>query len=804
VRELVDDLRSGIRALARRPGFLVAATVLLGLGVGATTSVFSLIDSCLLRPLPYADASRVVSITEERPGSRSRTRLHPLHLFLVQAEARSFDSIASYVTADNVGFDLSWGDQPERVAGAAVSAGFFRILGVEPALGRGFTKQEDAAGAPVVILSHRLWKGRYGEDPALVGRPIKVSGVDRIVVGVMPPGFDFPGVEIWLPDPLHVDEAMGLPVLTTYSHAVLARLKEGTTLEQARGEMKRLTRSLWEAEPWIASKRLAFTLTPLREELLGDLRLILWVLFGSTGLLLLITCTNLSNLFLGRLITRQAELALRSVLGATDRRLARQLLVEAMFVGVAGGLAGLLLSALTLKGVLPLLAPILPPWLVVRMDLRVLGFVVFVAGLTGILTGLVPVLRRARFASRDRLAEVSSSSPRGRRLWGLLVVAQIALSFVLLIGVGLMFRSSRKLAERPLGFDPAHILTFEVAMNKRLYPSGADRLRFAHRIQERLSRMPGVVSAAVSVGLPIEDSGYSVFLVTREDQEQADLTTLPMADCWMVSPSFFRTTGIRLERGQGFTANDHAQAPPVVIVDEAVEARLWPGESALGKRLQTGGVWREVVGVAAPVATGRPRQEPADLIFAPLDQTVYPASSFTILLKTAGKPQSLIPAVRVAIRDVSPRQTVYGLTTMDARLTQASARERLVSLVLGLFALFGLILALSGLFAVVRFAAVVRHKELGIRIALGAGRSEILKLALWQGGRLIVAGVAAGLAIALPSAQLLSRLLYGVSPSDPLTYLAVAALLVAAALPAVVLPGIEALRSGPVRLLRSD
>lgn len=803
---LLDDLRNGAKTLARRPRFAGMAALLLGLGLGAATAVFTLVDACLLQPLPYADARRIVAITEEGGGSASRWNLHPFHLFLVQSEARSFDRITSYVKSDSVGFDLAAGDRIERVKGAAVSSTFFTLLGVEPEMGRGFTDEEDAAGEAVVILSHRLWKGIYGGDTAILGRPVKVSGVERTVVGVMPAGFDFPGVEIWLPDPLHVDKAMGLPVLTTYSQAVLARLGEGVTLEQARDEMRRLTRSLWETDPWIAHKRLAFTLTPLREALLGDLRIVLWVLFGSTGLLLLITCTNLSNLLLGHLITRQPELALRLVLGATDRRLARQLVVESVLLGAAGGLAGLFFANMILSGILPLLSPLLPVGVDVRMNLRVLGFLGVVAALAGVFTGILPVLRRSRLATRAALGESHSSSTGvgGRRLWGRLVAAQLALSFVLLIGVGLMVRSYRELADRRLGFDPADVLTFEATMSKRLYPGHADRLAFAGRLAERLSSLPGVESVAVSIGVPLENSGHDIFLVTRDEQETADLTTLPMALCWSVTPSFFRTMRVRLERGREFTAADHQHAPLVVIVDEAVSRRLWPGESALGKRLKLNGQWREVVGVVAPVATVKPRQDRADLIFIPLDQDTFPASRFTVSLRAPGEPPGLSQAVRRVVHEVSPEQTIYGMTTMAARVAEASSRERLISLILGLFASIGLVLALSGLFAVVRFAAVVRNRELGIRMALGAGHSDILKLMLGQGGRLIAAGLAAGLAIALPATQLLSRLLYGVSASDPLTYLGTALLVAGAALPAVLLPGIEALRSDPVKSIRAD
>lgn len=807
MQALIDDTRSAFKALVRRPRFALLATLLLGLGLGAATAVFTLIDACLLRPLPFADADRLVRIGEEHPGAPRSRAMSPFHLFLLQAESRSYERIAHYVQTDSVGFDLLLRDHAERVVGAAVSADFFPLLGVQPALGRWFTESEDTAGEPVVILGDRLWRSAYGGDRSLLGRAVKVSGRERTVVGIMPPGFEFPGVELWVPNPVHVDRAMDLPLTATYSQVVLARLKDGVTLEQARGELTRLTRSLWESDSWAAGKQTRFSLVLLREAILGDLRIVLWVLFGSTGLLLLITCTNLSNLLLGRALARQPELALRLVLGATDRRLARQLLTESLALGVAGGGAGVLFSALSLKAAVPLLAQYLPPGTEVRINLRVLGFLALAAILTGMLTGLAPVLRRSRLATRERLAESPSSSAgrRGRRLWGRLVMAQLALSFVLLVGVGLMLRTYWELASRHLGFDPGNVVTFDVPLPKRLYPSRAEQLAFVHRASARLAGLPGVVSVAFSQGAPLTASGMSTFLVTREEQvSQEDLTTLPEAVSWYVTPPFLQTLGIRLKKGRGFTTDDTKDAPPVVIVDEAVESRLWPGESALGKRLYTAGRWAEVVGVAAPVAAQGPRDVASDVIYLPLDQGVMLAWSYTVTLRTSGPPLVLIPMIRQALQEISPEQTIHGITTMEARLAAASSRERLTSLLLGGFALIGLSLALCGLFAVVRYAVLARRREIGIRLALGASRPDVLKLVLGHGGRLIAAGLVAGLAVALPSARLLARLLYGVTASDPLTYAAVALLVAATALPAVILPALEALRIDPVRSIRSE
>ncbi|MEA2558889.1 MAG: putative transport system permease protein [Acidobacteriota bacterium] len=808
---LVDDLRHGLRSLVRWPGFTLAATLFLGLGAGVTAAVFSLVDAYLLRPLPYANAERIVVISEGRPTSSVKQALAPDHLFLIEAEARSFDLVATYVAKQTIGFDLSrggdsGGGRPERIQGGAASPSFFEILGVKAALGRTFTEQDETGADPVVILSHRLWRRRFGGDPGVIGRRIDVSGTPRAIVGVLSAGFGFPEVELWVPRPLYVFQALGYPITATFYPRVLAHLKEGVSLAQARDELHRLSRGIADIDGFAYKKGMVFHAVPLREALLGDLKPLLWMLFGSVALVLLITCTNLSNLMLGRLILRQPELAMRSVLGASRGRVARQLILECLCLGLAAGTVGLLAGRLTLQVLLPFSAPLLPTDATPQIDLRVLGFLFGVSAVCGVLAGLAPILHRSRPDERQRLAEAAAGASRfrGRKLWGLLVVAQLALSFMLLAGEGLVLRSFQALSERRLGFDPRNVLTFDVFLRKHEYASNPERFRFLQETMERLSRIPGVLSVASSDGLPIQGGGSQQFVITREEQLREDLADLPMTDSWAVSSSFFRTMGIGIRKGRVFTPQDGVTSQPVVIVDERLAERTWPGAPALGKRIRINGVWREVVGIAGRVENQEPGLEPATLIYIPLVQEALPRPSYHLALRSAGDPLRLVPAVTAAVQEVNPDQTLYGVTTMASRLAESSSRERLVSLALGLFALLGLILALSGLFAVVRFATMQRRREIGIRMALGASQTDVLKLILRDGSRLIVAGLALGMGAAAFSSQALSHLLYGVTPGDLVTFVGVAVALAVAALAAVLLPGLEALRSDPLRTIRSE
>lgn len=801
---VMDDLRQGLKALVRRPGFTLSVALLLGLGVGVTAAVFTLVDAYLLRPLPYADAERIVLISQARPDSTTRRALAPDHVFLIEAEARSFDLVALYVAQDTIGFDLAGKQGVERVQGAAASPSFFAILGIRPVLGRTFTEEDETGADPVAILSHRLWQRRFGGDPAVIGKRIQVSGTSRAIVGVLPPGVRFPEADLWVPRPLYVFQALGYPVTMTYYPRVLARLKDGVTVAQARDEVQRLSQGLAGIDDYAFKQGMVFHIATLRDELLGDLRHLLWMLFGSVALVLLISCTNLSNLLLGRLILRQPELAMRSVLGASRKRVARQLLLECLCLGLAAGGVGLLVGHLTLRILLPLSASLLPSGTAPEIDMRLVGLLFGVAAVCGVLAGLAPVL--GRLDERQRLAEAGpgASRFRSRKLWGLLVIAQLALSFVLLAGEGLVLRSFQTLAGRQLGFDPRNVLTVDVFLNKHEYTTNPDRFRFLQEAQDRLARIPGVASVAVSNALPIQEGGFQQFVITREEQIEEDLAGLPTTDSWAVSPSFFRTLGIPIRKGRPFTQDDRETSQPVVIVDEALANRTWPGGAALGRQLRINGVWREVVGIAGVVENRQPKQDRATLIYLPLVQESMPNPSYHVVVRSFGDAPGLLPAVAAAIQEINPDQTLYGVNTMEERLAASSSRERLISLVLGLFAVLGLLLALSGLFAVVRFATMERRREIGIRMALGARRADVLKLVLRDGGRLIALGLVLGALAALLSSQALSRLLYGVTPADPLTFLGAGFTLAATSLVAVLLPGLEALRSDPLQTIRSE
>lgn len=801
---MVDDLRNSLRALLRRPGFSIAVTLLLGLGIGATAAVFALADTYLLRPLPYVDAARIVSISEGRTASRDRFGLQPDHVSLLQQEARSFDRISAYV-AGGIGFDVMGRDGAVRVQGGAASADLFDLLGTRPVLGRLFLETDEVEETAVVVVGHGFWQRYLAGDRQVIGRTILVSGVSRQVVGVLPPDAAFPEIEIWVPQPLRLSYAVGNPLFTTYSMRILARLREGVTLEQARDEMRRLSRSLSEVDPYAAKTGMVFHVTPFRDVLVGELGTVLWVLFGSVGFVLLITCTNVSNLFLGRLITRQPELTMRAVLGASRLRLARQLLFECICLGLLAAGLGLLLGKLGLDLLLPFAAPLLPHGEVPRIDLRVLGFMLGTALLCGILSGIAPVLARTLKKSPGILSEGSPSRPKARRLWGLLVVLQLALAFVLLAGEGLMLRSFQALSSRPLGFEPANVLTFDLFLSKHEYATSPERLRFLQEVISSLSSLPGTHSVSVSTGLPIAGGGLSEFVLTSDQQEAEDLASLPRSDCWHVSPSFFSTLGIPLLRGRAFTTHDTLSSMPVVILDESLAHRFWPGEPTLGKRVKISGVWREVVGIAGKVANRKPHGESAPLLYAPLTQLHMPLPEYHVALRTVRDPMEAAAAETLdVIRHLNPRQAVYGITTMEARVVATRSRERLTSLVLGIYSVLGLGLALTGIFALVRFAAVQRRKEIGIRIALGAARRDVLSLVLREGLSLIMLGLCLGAGAAWLSTKALARLVYGGNPGEPMTLAGIAFALAVMAIIAALLPGVETLRADPVSSMRTE
>jgi putative ABC transport system permease protein len=798
----LDDLRAAVRSLARRPAFTLAVALVLGLGTGLNAALFSFVDAVLLRSLPYPNEESLVTVWMVDPLSPLK-RAPPLpdEFFVLEEKARSFAHLGAYVANEEIGFDLSQGGAPpERVPGAAVTPGFFAALGVAPIHGRVFgTEEELPGGEPVVVLGHQLWRSRFGADPAVVGRRIALSGIARTVVGVMPPGFDFPGADLWVQSPLEVSRAMNLPLLVTYNLRVIARLKDGVSPEAAQAEMDGIGRGL--REEGISRGDYAPRVVSLRELLLGDARRALAVLFAAAGVVLLITCGNVASLVLGRLIARRPELALRLVAGATRRRLLSQLALESLALGLLGGVAGLAVCFVGLRGLFPLIAESLPRNAEPRVDARVLGFLLAVSALTGLAAGVLPAWRRSAGLSAT-LRDQGGASGRSR-LWGMLVAAQLALTFVLLAGGGLMARSLYALLHRDLGFAPDHVLTMQLVLNRERSPTEEDRTALVERIVARIAALPRVTGAAASTGLPLRGGGHGM-LFEVEGREYTETDQLPFSEAFEVTPGFFAALGAPLVAGRLFTAADDARAPGVIIVDAELAERFWPSGRAVGQRIRISGTWREIVGVVRPIEHGGLREDSGTLLYVPLAQVYLPAPFVQILVRTEADPMAVAPAVRAAVGEVDSRQPVTGVASLEEVIRASLARDRSIAVLLGLFSLLALVLALTGVYALVTFAAERRRREIGIRIALGARPIGVLALVLRQGMLVTGAGLAAGLAAALASTRALEHFVYGLAASDPVTFLLAGFVLAAAVLAAALIPGIRALRVDPARVLRPE
>jgi putative ABC transport system permease protein len=788
--------------LARRPAFTLTAALLLGLGLGLNTALFSLVDAVLLRPLPYPQEESLMTVwmVDPQAPAKRAPALPDEYLFL-QQRARSFTHLGAYVAGEEIGFDLSLGDAlAQRVPGAAVSPGFFAALGVEPLHGRWFGLEDEAPGGmPAVILGHDLWTRRFRADPAIVGRRIELSGIGRTVVGIMPPGFDFPGAELWVQRPLETSRAMNLPLLVAYRWRVIARLKDGVSQEAAQAEMSVLGDLL--VKEGISRGSYGPQVLSLRELLLGDTRRALQVLCAAAVLVLGITCSNVTSLVLGRLIARRPELNLRLVAGATTGRLLRLLGLEGLALGLLGGVVGLALCVAGLRGLTPWIAESLAWSAEPRVDARVLCFLVALSALTGLATGVLPGWQRA--ATLAATLRDASGITHHSRLWGLLVAGQLALAFVLLSGGGLMVRSLYGLLHRDLGFAPGNVLTLKLVLTRERLPTREDRADLVGRVVARIAALPGVTGAAASTGLPLRGGGREV-LFEVEGREGLDLEEMPSSVSFEVTPGFFAALGVPLVAGRPFTASDDALAPRVVIVDTRLAGLHWPRGQAVGQRLRVNGSWREVVGVVRTIEHGSLRENSGTLLYLPLAQADLPSPFVQVLAKTAADPGAVASAIRRAVGEVDGRQPVFGVASLEDVIGAALAREQAVAVLLGLFSLLALVLALTGVYALVSFAATRRGREMGIRVALGARPSSLLGLVVRQAAIVGGAGLAGGLAAALACSSVLQHFVYGLAVWDPLTFVGVGLLLAASGLAAAIVPGIRALRADPGGVLRPE
>jgi predicted permease len=807
-KDIWQDLRYGLRALRKRPGFTAVAVITLALGIGANTAIFSVVNTILLRPLPYKDPDRLVMVWEDAT-KHGYPRDTPAAANFVdwREQNKVFEGMAA--VADQ-SFNLTGVGDPERLDGKRVSANLFGLLGVEPVLGRGFLPEEDAPGAGrVAVLSHGLWQRRFGADPAVVGRALDLNGQSYTVVGVMPPAFQFPSpdVQLWVPIAFTQQQAASRG---NHYLQVVARLKPGVGVEQAQAEMSTIASRLQQQYPE-QNTDLGAAVVPLHEQVVGDIRPALLILLGAVGFVLLVACANVANLLLARAAARQKEIALRVALGASRARLVRQFLTESLLLAALGGVVGLLLA---LWGV-NLLKAFVPDSIsqvkAIAVDVKVLGFTLLVSLFTGFVFGLAPATQASNFNLSETLKEGGRdaiSSGRGKRIRSALVVAEVAVSLVLLVGAGLLINSFLRLRSVEPGFRADNLLTMGVVLPAQKYPDHARRAAFYDELLRRVEAVPGVKSAAVTNWIPLVKQGDSTS-ITVEGRPAPEPGKELIAVTRVVSPDYFKTMGIQLSRGRAFDASqDRADSPGAVVVSETAARRYWPGEDAVGKRLSIGNPenpddWLTVVGVANDV-----RQFQLDADPKPQMYLTYAQAGFfvprNLVVSTSVEPLSVAVAVRNAVWGIDRDQPVSNVRTMEDVLSDSIARQRFSMLLLGIFAAVALLLAAVGLYGVMTYAVAQRTREIGVRMALGAQAGDVLKLVVAHGLKLALAGVALGLVAAFVLTRLMSSLLFGVSPTDPATLATISLVLVAVALLASYIPARRATKVDPLIALRYE
>ena len=807
---LAQDVRFALRLMRKNLGFTTVAVLTLALGIGANTAIFSVVNSILLNPLPYEEPDRIVMIGN-RIGSEPPPYWVSFPQFTdLQDQNRAFEEIAMYG-----GVSLSFSGveaDPERISAAEVSAGFFDVLRVRPVLGRTFLPEEDHPGNNrLVILSYSLWQQRFGGAGDVVGKTIHILGQNHVVVGIMPPRFAFPSEEInaWIPlgPSLPYKEARGL-----HRFQVIARVKSDVSLEQARANVGSISLRLLETYPDHYPKDLNWSLgvASLPDVIVGRVRPALLVLLGAVGFVLLISCVNVANLLLTRASAREKEIAIRAALGAGRSRLVRQLLTESIALAALGGVAGLLVAYWGLGTLVTLIPYQVPRLEEVGIDGVVLGFTLGLSVLTGMVFGLIPAHQVAGRDIHEALKEGGrSSSAAGRhRARNLLAVVEIALAVVLLVGAGLMVRSFLRLQQVDSGFRSERVLTTRLTLSKSRYETASQKNTFYQQLLSRIESLPGVLSAA-AISTPPLYGGWSWGWVP-EGFTPRKRSEVPDSQFRVVSPGYFQTMNISLLRGRDFSDADDGEGQPVVIISRWLARKYWPEEDPVGKRLRLLGekgddYWRTIVGVVGDVRHWGPSREVAPLLYVPhLQAADFALGSMTVLVRTAGDPTGMMGTIRSQVLAIDPQQPVFNIRTMDQFVSDSVAQPRFHFLLLGLFAVLALVLAAVGVYGVISYSVGQRTHEFGVRMALGAQRADILKLVVGQGMLLTLIGVAVGLAGAFALTRFLQSLLFGVAPTDPATFAAVAVLLGVVALLACYIPARRATKVDPMVALRYE
>jgi putative ABC transport system permease protein len=804
VDALLRDLRYALRTLRKTPGFTFFAVLTLALGIGATSTIFSVVNTVLLSPPPYGDPARLVTLYEnDLAEGNLEFPVAPANFHDWQRDARSFAGMAA---SRNQSVNLTGDGEPERIPGSAVSGNYFQVLGVQPRLGRAFTTDEDAPGAgQVVVISDALWRRRFGGDPAIVGQAIELNGRPHTVIGIAPPSMRLPSsqTELWIP--LALDEqARGNR--GGHSMGVVARLAPGATLEQARTEMRTIGERISAAYPEVQSG-FNVTVQSLGDDLIGDARTPLLVLVGAVAFVLLICCANVANLMLARAASRQKEIAIRSAIGAGRSHIVRQLLAEAAVLALAGGLGGLLLAVWGVDLLVAVGPRELPRLDDVAVDGRVVGFALGVSLLTGVLFGVLPAVHASRADLNETLKDGlkgSSGGPGRARARQALLVAEVAISLTLLVGAGLMLKSMSRLTSVDPGFESAGLVVGGVPLSSTKYDSSATRVAFYDQLHERLRTSPGVDRAGFVSALPLSGalsiSGYWI----EGKTPRGDNSQVPTAYSYLIAGDYFETMEIPLKDGRLFAASDRAGAPLVAVVNETLARQEFPGESPIGKRLQFGppeSPFVEIVGVVADTRhAGLGDAVPAQM-YLPYAQNAFGGMTAVVRGRDAA---TLTATLRREVRAVDADQPVSLLRTMDEVIATGVARPRFITLLLGTFAALALVLAVVGIYGVVAYSVAQRTQEFGIRMALGADARRVLTGVVGQAARVTAIGVAIGVAAALVMSRGLAELLFEVQASDPATYAGIAAVLLAATVVASWIPARRATRVPPIAALRQD
>ena len=806
---IIKDIRYGVRGLLKHPGFTAIVVITLALGIGASTTIFSVVDSVLLRRLPYRNAERIVAIQEVSPeGKRIQTTSG--NFLDWRAQNTVFEHLAAIRQSP---VNLALADQAERVDLAQINANFFDVFGITPQYGRVFIPQDEQAGhQPVAIVSDSLWQRRFGSDPSLVGKPITLDGSNYTVVGIAPPGFQYPDkTEVWLPPLQRVPELFPGQDLQNrrmgYLTAV-ALLKPGVSVQQAASEMETITGRLRQQYPDTNNRRFNRVVS-MHEHLVGETNKLLWLLLGAVTFVLLIACANVANLLLASGAARHKEMAIRTALGASRWRVMRQLFTESTILALTGGAVGLLIAYWGLTAITKLLPGDFPRLNEIQLDLRVLGFTFAASVLTGILFGLAPALQMSRSDVQESIRESGrglAGSLRKSRFRQALIIGEVALSVVLLAGAGLLFRSFMHLQSVDTGFVSQQVLTARISVAGANYTEHPQFVKFYDQVLQKVTALPGVLDAGFINTLPLDKGPTSAFRVEGRPVTTPD--KWPGANYRVVTPNYFRAMSIPIVQGRGYTDRDNDDAPNVIIINQEIADSVFPGENPVGKRITFGSTdngqprWFEIVGVVANVRSLELREEPDSELYFSAYQDMWPRMS--LVVRSSVEPASLGASVRNVVNEIDKTIPVSQVQTMEHVVSKSITQPRFNLFLLGLFSTVALLLSAAGIYGVTAYTVTQRTHELGIRLALGAQVGDVLKMILGQGMAVIGVGLVLGLMAAFALMRLLRSLLFGVGEKDPVTFVVITVLLFVVALLACYIPARRATKVDPLEALRAE